>query len=94
MTGKKASNAAAEAIRALIHDVQISDASSKVLAVLPYPELTAKAVASGQAAKWRISDVDGGLIQSGKVGEGVTLDRTDIQYGGAVSLAGVEIEVA
>jgi hypothetical protein len=93
MTGKRASNAAAEAIRALIHDVQISDAGGQLLAVLPYPALKAKAVASGDAAKWRMSDESGALLQSGKIGEGLTLDRTDIQYGGTVTIEGIEIEI-
>ena len=93
MTGSKATRAAAEAIRAIIADVQISDAAGAVLVVVPYPALSAKAVGSGNAAKWRVSDAAGSLIQSGRVGDGLTLDRTDIQRGGTVTIT-LDIEIS
>lgn len=93
MTGTRSTRAAADAIRALISDVMIYTASGELLVALPYPELKAKAKASGEAAKWRISDEASSLLFSGKIGEGVTLDRTDIHRDGMVSLSGIEIEI-
>lgn len=80
-------------IRNAIAQVQISDANGVVLAELPYPGLEARAIHGGTAFKWRITDRHGALIQSGKIGDGLTLDRTDIQAGGVVSLDKLEIEV-
>jgi hypothetical protein len=91
---RAAGSAAADAILSLITSVEIRDAAGKRLAVLPYPALKAKAEASGEAAKWRIQDASGGAIASGKVGEGLTLERTDIQYGGTVSIDSLQIEVS
>jgi hypothetical protein len=90
---RAASSAAADAILALIASVEIRDTAGKRLAVLPYPALKAKAEASGEASRWRINDASGAAIASGKVGEGLTLDRTDIQYGGTVSIDSIQIEV-
>jgi hypothetical protein len=93
MLGRRASNAAADAIRSLIGSIEITDADGKLLAAVPYPALKTIATASGDAAKWRVEDQAGGFLASGKIGEGLTLDRTDIQYGGTVTIAAIEIEI-
>lgn len=80
-------------IRNAISQIQISDANGVVLAEVPYPGLEARAINGGIAFKWRISDRRGALIQSGKIGDGLALDRLDIQAGGVVSISKLEIEV-
>ena len=93
-TGLSASKAAAAAIRGMIASVEISDAGGRVLVTLPHPALTAQATETGTAHNWRIADRHGDLIKSGKIGEGLTLDRVDIQWGSVVTIDKIEIEVS
>jgi hypothetical protein len=92
-TGQAASKAAEAAIRSAISSVEISDAGGRVLVTVPHPALTASATETGTAHSWRIADGKGELIKSGKIGEGLTLDRVDIQWGSVVTIDKIEIEV-
>jgi len=92
-TGLSASKAAEAAIRNVISTVEISDAGGRVLVAIPYPALKASATETGTAHNWRIADSKGDLIKSGKIGEGLTLDRVDIQWGSVVTIDKIEIEV-
>ena len=91
--GLSASKAVASAVKGLIATVEISDSSGRVLATLPYPKLSASATETGIADQWRVADAKGGLISSGKIGIGLTLDRTDLQWGSVVTIDKIEIEV-
>ena len=92
-TGLTASRAAEAAIRGMVATVEISDLAGRVLVTLPYPLLKASATESGKADAWRIADKNGDLIKSGKIGEGLTLDRLDVQWGSVVTIDKIEIEV-
>ena|SRR5690242_9318764 len=74
-------------------NIEIADAGAKRLVILPFPALKAKAEASGDAAAWTAYAADGGFLASGDVGKEIVLDRTDIQWGGTVSVQQFDIPI-
>lgn len=85
--------AARDAIVGAVSQFEIMADGGTVLAVIPYPGSRGEAIASGTAGRWRMTNKFGGLLAEGQIGDGVTLDRTDIQRGGIVTFESIEIEV-